>query len=252
MENYLRLALKRHELVLHFQPRMKVATGELVGAEALVRWQHPRRGLLPPAKFIDVAEDSGLIVPIGEWVLETACRQAAMWQQRRPGLKVSVNLSVGQVANGERFCSAVAAALATSGLDPRLLELELTESHLIQDMREKANLLNRLGDMGVGIAIDDFGTGYSSLSYLKKLPVDTIKIDGSFVRDIGRDPNDEAIIQAILAMAHSLKLTVVAEGVETQEQLDALRALDCDEYQGFLTAPGLAGPDFAKRFLQTH
>jgi diguanylate cyclase (GGDEF)-like protein/PAS domain S-box-containing protein len=249
VENYLRLALKRHELVMHYQPRMKVATGELVGVEALVRWQHPRRGLLPPAKFIDVAEDSGLIVPIGEWVLQAACAQAAAWQARRPGLRVSVNLSVGQVMDGDRFCRAVEAALREARLDPRLLELELTESHLIQDIEEKAALLNRLGDLGVGIAIDDFGTGYSSLSYLKKLPVDAIKIDGSFVRDIGKDANDEAIIQAILAMAHSLKLSVVAEGVETEAQLEALRALGCDEYQGFLESPGLAAADFHQRYL---
>ncbi len=249
VENYLRLALRRQELVLHYQPRMRVATGELVGAEALVRWQHPRRGLLPPGKFIDVAEDSGLIVPIGEWVIETACAQAAAWQATRPGMRMSVNLSVEQVVDGERLYTAVAESLRRSGLDPRLLELELTESHLMQEIEEKAALLNRMGELGVGIAIDDFGTGYSSLSYLKKLPVDAIKIDSSFVRDIGADPNDEAIIQAILAMAHSLRLSVVAEGVETTAQLEALRALDCDEYQGFLESPALAAADFGKRYL---
>ncbi len=249
VENFLRLALRRHELVLHYQPRMRVATGELVGAEALVRWQHPRRGLLPPGKFIDVAEDSGLIVPIGEWVIETACAQAAAWQDKRPGMRMSVNLSVEQVIDGERLYAAVADSLRRSGLDPELLELELTESHLMQEIEEKAALLNRLGALGVGIAIDDFGTGYSSLSYLKKLPVDAIKIDSSFVRDIGADPNDEAIIQAILAMAHSLRLLVVAEGVESAAQLDALRALDCDEFQGFFESPALAAADFAKRYL---
>src|ERR1700694_4673685 len=218
VENFLRLALRRNELVLHYQPRMKVATGALVGVEALIRWQHPRRGLLGPGKFIGVAEDSGLIVPIGEWVIATACAQVSAWQTSRPGLRRAVNLSVGQVVDGERLYEAVGQALESSGMAPSTLEIELTESHLMQHIEDKAVLLNRLGDLGVGIAIDDFGTGYSSLSYLKKLPVDSIKIDSSFVRDIEDDPNDEAIIRAILAMAHSLRLSVVGEGAETPAQ----------------------------------
>jgi len=250
VENYLRLALRRNELVLHYQPRMKVDTGDLVGVEALIRWQHPRRGLLAPGKFIDVAEDSGLIVTIGEWVLETACAQVRAWQKARPGLRLSVNLSVGQVVDGERLFAAVEQSLRRSGLKPASLELELTESHLMQNIAEKAALLNRLGDLGVGIAIDDFGTGYSSLSYLKRLPVDAIKIDHSFVRDIEEDPNDEAIIRAIIAMAHSLRLAVVAEGVETGAQLSALRQLGCDEYQGFLESPGLPAVEFEFRYLK--
>jgi diguanylate cyclase (GGDEF)-like protein/PAS domain S-box-containing protein len=249
VENYLRMALRRNELVLHYQPRMKVMTGELVGVEALIRWQHPRRGLLAPGKFIDVAEDSGLIVTIGEWVLESACTQIRAWQKRRPGLRLSVNLSVGQVVDGERLYAAVERALARAGIKPATLELELTESHLMQNIEEKAALLNRLGELGVGIAIDDFGTGYSSLSYLKKLPVDAIKIDGSFVRDMEDDPNDEAIIKAILAMAHSLRLSVVAEGVETAAQFEALRQLGCDEYQGFHESPALPADEFAARYL---
>jgi diguanylate cyclase (GGDEF)-like protein/PAS domain S-box-containing protein len=249
VENYLRLALKRNELVLHYQPRMKVASGELVGVEALIRWQHPRRGLLPPVKFIDVAEDSGLIVPIGEWVIATACAQIRAWQRTMPRLRLSVNLSVGQVVDAERLYNAVEQAVKRSGIAASTLELELTESHLMQNIEEKAALLNKLGDLGVGVAIDDFGTGYSSLSYLKKLPVDSIKIDGSFVRDIEDDPNDEAIIRAILAMAHSLKLSVVAEGVETAAQLLALQQLGCDEYQGFHESPALAPADFEKRYL---
>jgi diguanylate cyclase (GGDEF)-like protein/PAS domain S-box-containing protein len=249
VENYLRLALKRSELVLHYQPRMSLAGGELVGVEALIRWQHPRRGLLPPDKFIDVAEDSGLIVPIGEWVLQSACAQIREWQARvKPGLRVSVNLSVGQVVYGERLYRAVEQAVASSGIDPATLELELTESHLMQHIEEKAALLNRLGSLGVGLAIDDFGTGYSSLSYLKQLPVDSIKIDSSFVRDIGVDPNDEAIIKAILAMAHSLRLSVVAEGVETEAQFRALQALGCDEYQGYFESPALPVAEFEKRY----
>ena len=249
VENYLRLALRRNELVLHYQPRMSVKTGELVGVEALIRWQHPRRGLLTPDKFIDVAEDSGLIVPIGEWVLDTACAQAKAWQAKvKPGLRVSVNLSVGQVVNGERLFRAVEQALSRTGIEPSTLELELTESHLMQNIEEKAALLNRLGDLGVGVAIDDFGTGYSSLSYLKQLPVDAIKIDSSFVRDIGIDPNDEAIIKAILAMAHSMSLSVVAEGVETEHQFRALQALGCDEYQGFHESPALAPGAFERKY----
>jgi len=250
VENYLRLALRRNELVLHYQPRVKVGTGELVGVEALVRWQHPRRGLLMPDRFIGVAEDSGLIVPIGEWVLDHACKQLREWQAHAPGLKLAVNLSVGQIADGERLLRAVEAALRGAGVPARALELELTESHLMQDIAEKSAFLHRLGELGVGLAIDDFGTGYSSLSYLKSLPVDSIKIDSSFVRDIGADPNDEAIIRAIVAMAHSLHLMVVAEGVETAAQLEVLRELGCDEYQGFLESPALAAAEFAAKYLE--
>jgi diguanylate cyclase (GGDEF)-like protein/PAS domain S-box-containing protein len=252
VENFLRLALKRNELVLHYQPRMSISSGELVGVEALIRWQHPRRGLLMPEKFIDVAEDSGLIVPIGEWVIEHACAQVRKWQGVvKPDLKVSVNLSVGQVIDAERLYRAVEAALASSGIAPSCLELELTESHLMQNIPEKAELLHRLGQLGVGISIDDFGTGYSSLSYLKTLPVDSIKIDSSFVRDIHSDANDEAIIKAILAMAHSLHLSVVAEGVETAAQLRALKELGCDEYQGFHESPALPPAEFERRYRRS-
>ena len=251
VESYLRLALKRHELVLHYQPRIGLATGALVGVEALMRWMHPRRGLLDPGKFIEVAEESGLIVPIGEWALEAACEQIRDWQRRvSPQLRVSVNISVRQVRDGERLYAAVERCVRRSGIEPSTLELELTESHLMHDIVEKAAFLNRLGELGVGLAIDDFGTGYSSLSYLKKLPVDAIKIDGSFVRDMEQDPNDEAIIKAILAMAHSLKLTVVAEGVETAAQHEALRKLGCDQYQGFHASPALAPADFEKRYAR--
>ncbi len=251
VENYLRLALRRGELQLHYQPRIRVSDGAMVAVEALIRWMHPRRGLLAPGKFIDVAEDSGLIVPMGEWVLERACLQLRDWQRRLgPGLKVSVNLSVSQVSDGERLYRAVAGAIRKAGIEPPCVELELTESLLMQNVGEKAALLNRLGELGVGLAIDDFGTGYSSLSYLKKLPVDAIKIDSSFVSDIGRDPNDEAIIRAIIAMAHSLRLSVVAEGVETEAQLAALAALGCDEYQGFFASPALPPAEFERRYVK--
>jgi predicted signal transduction protein with EAL and GGDEF domain len=245
VENYLRLAVRRNELVLHYQPRMRMADGALVGVEALIRWQHPRRGLIGPDKFIGVAEDSGLIVPIGEWVLEHACAQLTEWQRGlAPDLRLSVNISMGQVADGERLFRAVETAVDKSGIDAATLELELTESHLMQDIDEKATLLHRLGELGVGLSIDDFGTGYSSLSYLKTLPVDSIKIDSSFVRDIHADANDEAIIKAILAMAHSLHLSVVAEGVETEEQFRALKELGCDEYQGYYSSPAMAPAQF--------
>jgi diguanylate cyclase (GGDEF)-like protein/PAS domain S-box-containing protein len=248
VENYLRLALRRNELVLHYQPRMTLG-GELVGVEALVRWQHPRRGLLTPDKFIAVAEDSGLITRIGEWVLRTACVQVQLWQARvQHGLRISVNLSVDQLGDGERLVRAVAESLHVACLDASCLELEITESHLMKDVEEKAAILQRLGELGVGIAIDDFGTGYSSLSYLKRLPVDAVKIDSSFVRDIETDPNDEAIVRAILAMAHSLKLSVVAEGVETAAQFELLRALGCDQYQGFHESPALPAAEFERRY----
>ncbi len=249
VENYLRLALRRNELVLHYQPRMRMSDGALVGVEALIRWQHPRRGLVGPDKFIGVAEESGLIVPIGEWVLEHACLQLREWQRTvAEGLRLSVNISVGQVADGERLYRAVEAAVAKAGIDPATLELELTESHLMQNIGEKAALLHRLGELGVGLSIDDFGTGYSSLSYLKTLPVDSIKIDSSFVRDIHEDANDEAIIKAILAMAHSLHLSVVAEGVETAAQHRALKELGCDEYQGFHESGALPAADFEAKY----
>jgi EAL domain-containing protein (putative c-di-GMP-specific phosphodiesterase class I) len=251
IENYLRLALRRSELALHYQPRIRMADGALTGVEALVRWSHPRRGLLDPGKFIGVAEDSGLIVPIGEWVLESACRQLREWQAiLGKDFRISVNLSVGQLTDADRLYRAVEGAVRGAGIDPAALELELTESILMQNLGEKAVLLNRLGELGVGISIDDFGTGYSSLSYLKTLPVDAIKIDSSFVRDIGVDPNDEAIVRAIIAMAHSLRLAVIAEGVETQAQFDSLLALGCDEYQGFYASPALPPADFARRFAR--
>jgi len=251
IENYLRLALRRNELVLHYQPRVRLADGALTGVEALVRWSHPRRGLLAPEKFIDVAEDSGLIVPIGEWVLENACRQAAGWQRALGrDFRVSVNLSVGQVADGDRLLRAVEGAVRGAGIDPSTLELELTESILMQNLGDKASFLKRLGELGVGISIDDFGTGYSSLAYLRTLPVDAIKIDSSFVRDIGVAGNDDAIVHAIVAMAHSLGLSVVAEGVETQAQLSRLGSLGCDEYQGFLASPPLPPSEFEQRYAR--
>jgi diguanylate cyclase (GGDEF)-like protein/PAS domain S-box-containing protein len=250
IESYLRQALSREELLLHYQPRIAFANGTVVGVEALIRWQHPRRGLIAPDKFISVAEESGLIVPIGEWALESACRQVREWQQRgMPELKLAVNVSVGQARDGERLLRAIDNALTQSGLNARFLELELTESLLMNNIEEKVELLNRLGARGTSLSIDDFGTGYSSLYYLKRLPVDSVKIDGSFVRDIVDDPNDEVIVRAIVAMSHSMRLRVVAEAVETDEQYTALKALGCDEYQGFHFSAALPAEEFETKYL---
>ena len=250
IENFLRLALRRNELLLYYQPRVSFLTGQVTGVEALIRWQHPRRGLITPDKFIGVAEDSGLIVPIGEWVIEHAFQQIAKWRERSGrDLKLAVNLSVGQMFDGDRLIRAITTCAQAAKLDPTVVELELTESMLLKNIDDTADLLTRLGKMGVGLAIDDFGTGYSSLSYLKQLPVDTIKVDSSFVRDIGTDPNDEAIIRAIIAMTHSLKLNVVAEGVEREDQYRVLRDLECDEYQGYFFSKALPPAEFEAEFL---
>lgn len=250
IENFLRTALRRNELLLYYQPRVSFLTGHVTGMEALIRWQHPRRGLIEPDKFIGVAEDSGLIVPIGEWVFENSFKQIAEWREKTGrDLQLAVNLSVGQMFDGDRLIRAIDIAAKAANLDPTVVELELTESMLLKNITETAELLTRLGKMGVGLAIDDFGTGYSSLSYLKQLPVDTIKVDSSFVQDIGADPNDEAIIRAIIAMTHSLKLNVVAEGVETEDQYRVLRDLECDEYQGYFFSRPLPAAEFEAQFL---
>ena len=250
IENYLRLALRRDELLLHYQPRVSFKTGKVTGVEALIRWQHPRHGLLMPDKFIGVAEDSGLIVPIGEWVIEHAFRQVAEWQNKSGrDIRLAVNMSVGQMFDGDRLVRVLTQMATASALDLRTVELELTESMLLKNIDDTAVLLKQLGELGLGLAIDDFGTGYSSLSYLKQLPVDSIKVDSSFVRDIGTDPNDEAIIRAIIAMTHSLKLNVIAEGVENEEQYRVLRDLECDEYQGFFFSKPLPPAEFEAQFL---
>ncbi len=250
IENFLRLALRRNELLLHYQPRVGFATGEVTGVEALIRWQHPRLGLMVPDQFISVAEDSGLIVPIGEWVIAEAFRQVALWQKKSGrNFAVAVNLSAGQLFDPKRLVATIESALKKSGLDPHDVVLELTEGMLLKNTDDVANALKQLGVMGIGIAVDNFGTGFSSLSYLRQLPIDSIKVDSSFVRDIGADPNDEAIIRAIIAMTHSLKLNVVAEGVEREEQYRVLRDLECDEYQGFYFSKPLPPEEFEAQFL---
>ncbi len=250
LETELRLALEQEQFVLHYQPQADLRTGELVGMEALIRWQHPERGLVPPLSFIPVAEESGLIGLIGRWALRTACLQNRAWQLAGlPKLKVAVNISALQLNNPVAFTEDVINILADSGLDAHYLELEMTESVLLKNVSENVAILKRLGEIGVLMAVDDFGTGYSSLAYLKQLPIDTLKIDRTFVRDIEADPDDAAIIQAIIAMAHGLDLRVTAEGVETEGQLAALRRLGCDEFQGFLLSKPLPAQDFSDSFL---
>jgi len=234
LESSLRLALDRGEFVLHYQPKWNTQTGAITGVEALLRWQHPERGLIGPGAFLNTLEDCGLILPVGRWILRTACRQAQAWQaQGLPAIQMSINLSGRQIVEGS-LLQTVADALAESGLDPRCLELELTEGFIMHQPDEAIVLLNSLREMGVGIAIDDFGTGHSSLSYLKQLPIQKLKIDRSFVHDIPTDPDDMAITSAIVALGHRLQMTIIAEGVETEEQLSFLINEGCEEAQGYL------------------
>jgi diguanylate cyclase (GGDEF)-like protein/PAS domain S-box-containing protein len=234
LENDLRLAMERQEFSLHYQPKVNLKTGAIIGIEALIRWHHPERGLVPPVQFIPVAEDCGFIVPIGHWVLREACRQAQAWRDSGlPPMCIAVNISAVEL-RAKDFVANVCAILAETGLDPRCLELELTETFLMQDLESTAAVLRALKDLGVRLALDDFGTGYSSLSYLKRFPIDTLKIDRSFVCDLTTDADDASIVDAVISMGRSLHMMVVAEGVETQEQLNCLNRQGCPEGQGYL------------------
>ena len=233
MENGLRHALERNELVLHYQPQVDLYSGSIIGMEALLRWQHPERGLIAPGDFIPLAEETGLIIPIGEWVLRTACARLQAWfDEGLPKVRMAVNLSSRQF-NQKNLAEVVASALRDTGLDPNCLELELTERLIMEDAEAAIVVLHEIKALGVQFSIDDFGTGYSSLSYLKRFPIDRIKIDQSFVRNITTDPKDAAVSQAIISLSHSLNLKTVAEGVETIEQQEFLRSRQCDEIQGF-------------------
>jgi diguanylate cyclase (GGDEF)-like protein len=233
MQGQLRLALEREEFVLHYQPQVDLCDGRIVGMEALVRWNHPERGQVQPAEFIGLAEESGLIVPIGAWVIRTACAQAKAWQDAGCGkFRMAVNLSVRQFAQAD-LVEYIAAVLQETGLDAQSLEIELTESSVMTDVERSIDILHRFKALGLHMSIDDFGTGYSSLSYLKRFPIDVLKIDQSFVRDI-ETADDAAIVKAIISMAHSLGMRVIAEGVETESQCDFLRLNMCDEIQGYL------------------
>ncbi|MBI1879990.1 MAG: EAL domain-containing protein [Chloroflexi bacterium] len=250
----LRDGLEGGEFLLYYQPQLKVSDGRLVGLEALLRWNHPELGLVSPAKFIPIAEENGLIVPIGAWVLREAGRQNRAWQQAGyPALRIAVNVSPLQFAQSN-FVETVIETLAQTGLESKWLQLELTESLLMQDPQEVAAKLARLRALGVVIAIDDFGTGYSSLSYLRQLPIDTLKIAQPFVHEIGINfqdtHSDEAIIIAIINLAHNLGMHVVAEGVETEQQLEFLRRVGCDEMQGFLFSHPLPAHEFEKLLEQ--
>jgi diguanylate cyclase (GGDEF)-like protein/PAS domain S-box-containing protein len=239
IESELRLALRRHELRLFYQPVISLARGEIVGVEALLRWQHPERGLLEPADFIHVAETSGLIVPIGEWVIAEACRQAAAWREACPDcapVRMSVNLSPRQIARSD-VAGAVARILEDTGFDPSMLDLEITETILLEEEDASARALRSLKAVGVRLVLDDFGTGYSSLSYLKRHTIDALKIDQSFVAGLGRESGDGAIVKAVLSMASALDVGVTAEGVETADQLARLRTSGCAYAQGYLFSP---------------
>ncbi|HET7032323.1 MAG TPA: EAL domain-containing protein, partial [Casimicrobiaceae bacterium] len=245
-ETNLRRALERGEFSVHYQPLMNLALGRVDGAEALLRWPQQDERLVSPVEFIPIAEETGLIVPLGEWVLLEACAQAQAWQALHPGLRIAVNLSARQFRQ-KNLIGMIEQVLGESRLHPSLLELELTEGMLMHNVEEATHILARLDEIGVRLAIDDFGTGYSSLSYLKRFPIHTLKIDRSFVRDISTDPDDAAIVTAIVAMARSLNLRVTAEGVETEEQAAFLRSLTCDQAQGFHFGRPMPAAEFAAR-----
>jgi diguanylate cyclase (GGDEF)-like protein/PAS domain S-box-containing protein len=246
MESMLRRALERREFVLHYQPRIELSTGLIVGAEALIRWNQPERGAISPEEFIPLAEENGLVIPIGEWAVEQACRQSAIWRAEglNPG-SVAVNLAANHLRE-RNLPDLVARTLKAHSLPASSLEIEVTESVLMTDAELCIENARRLSELGVGLLIDDFGTGYSSLSYLKKLPITALKIDKSFVRDLATDPDDAAIINAIIAMAHTLKLKVVAEGVETDAQRAFLKSSGCDEFQGYLFSRPVEAAEFAR------
>jgi diguanylate cyclase (GGDEF)-like protein/PAS domain S-box-containing protein len=245
LETSLRRGLERNEFLLHYQAKLDLNTRVVTGVEALIRWKHPDLGMVPPGQFIPLAEETGLIVPIGKWVLNTACAQVAAWQkQGLPPLRMAVNLSARQFAD-DNLVQDIKDALAATGIDADLLELELTESMVIQNTERAGRVLAEIKALGARLAIDDFGVGYSSLAHLKRFPIDTLKVDRSFIRDIPQDPEDKAITEAIIAMGKSLSLTVVAEGVETLEQQDFLRDHACDEMQGFYFSKPIPPEQFA-------
>lgn len=251
MENELRQAIEKGQLVLAYQPRVDLKTGAVLGAEALIRWQHPELGLLFPDRFVPLAEETGLIVPIGEWVLNEACKQNKQWQEMGlPPIEMTVNVSPKQVQQAN-FLEVVKSALDESGLDPQYLGLEITETVLMSTDDSTIKLMNELREMNVRVSIDDFGKGNSSLNYLTQLPTDAIKIDESFIRNVVADPDAAAITGAVIAMAHSLKLRVVAEGIETLDQLEFLRSLNCDEIQGYFVSRPVE-PESLAHILRTN
>jgi len=245
LESDLHEALALGQFELHYQPKVDTATGGIHGAEALVRWRHPQRGLIPPGEFIPMAEACGLIDSIGAWVVREGCRQARAWQlEGLPHLRVAVNLSAFQFRHGN-LLQMIREALQAADLEPRFLEVEITESALMSDPEESVTILEQLSRMGVVVSVDDFGTGYSSMSYLRRFPIDKLKIDRGFIAELISRADDASIVKAIVSLAHSLHLKVVAEGVETEEQLALLKSIGCDQYQGFCFSPAVPAPSFA-------
>jgi diguanylate cyclase (GGDEF)-like protein len=243
LENNLRRAIEQEEFVIYYQPQVSADGSKFIGMEALVRWNHPKMGIVPPSEFIPIAEETGLIVPLGDWILRSACAQSKRWQRLGlPALRLSVNLSLRQFQQNN-LVETVSAALLESGLEPEFLELELTESAIMHDAKQAIDILQQLRALGIKISVDDFGSGYSSLSYLKTLPIDVLKIDQTFVRDITTDLNDVAIVKTIVSLAHNLNLKTIAEGVETAEQAAVLFALGCDEMQGYFFSKPLRAAD---------
>jgi diguanylate cyclase (GGDEF)-like protein len=243
LEADLRHALADAQFQLCYQPKIDIASGEIRSVEALLRWQHPTRGQLMPGEFISIAEDTGLILPIGEWVIREACRQTRQWQlQGLPFLRMAVNVSPLQFRQ-TNFLQVVGEALSGNSLDPSSLEIELTEATLMSNAEKSVSMLERVSELGVVVAIDDFGTGYSSMSYLQRFPIDKLKIDQSFIRDLNSNPDDASIVRAIISLAHGLKLKVVAEGVESAAQLELLKRMGCDQYQGFLRSAAVSASD---------
>jgi predicted signal transduction protein with EAL and GGDEF domain len=248
LEGSLRQALDQEEFILYYQPQISLTDGTVTGVEALIRWDHPKLGLLPPSRFLPVAEESGLIVQIGEWVLKTACRQMHNWHMS--GLKlphVAVNVSGKQIRKGD-LVERVHSVLQETECRPEWLELEISEDFIMKETEPSIQTLVGLRALGTHLAIDDFGTGYSSLSYLKRLPIDKLKIDRTFIRDLNRDPNDAAIVRAIIAMGKGLQLKIIAEGVESEIQEQFLRSHDCDEMQGFRYGRPMSAARIQQRF----
>jgi EAL domain-containing protein (putative c-di-GMP-specific phosphodiesterase class I) len=250
LENSLRHALERGEFRLHYQPKTCLHTGKLTGVEALLRWERPEYGLIPPGDFVPLLEDTGLIVPVGEWVLAEACRQVAAWRASgRDPVSIAINISARQFAT-RNLGEIIKRVLDVHKADPRFIELELTESMLMVNTEEAVRTLEYLKSLGLRLSIDDFGTGYSSLSYLKRFPIDALKIDRSFIDEITTDADDATITRAVIGMAHNLGLKVVAEGVETKEQIAFLSANGCDEAQGFYFARPQPAREAAKWMRQ--
>lgn len=252
IENELRHALDNNEIVVYYQPKIDVASGRIRGMEALIRWQHPEKGLVPPFEFIPLAEETGLIIRIGRWVLEEACKQTVQWQQKGyADLNISVNVSPRQFNQGG-FVDIVRYALENSGLEARYLDLEVTESCTMNNLENTIDILNECRQMGVRISMDDFGTGFSSLSYLNQIPLDTLKVDRAFIKDVTSDGENGELAKLIIAMAKSLGLSVVAEGIETDEHLEFLRENGSDEYQGFLASPPVPAMEFEKLLAESY